>query len=283
MSEQNETPVKRPRGRPKGTGKGTWTKAQKEAFEKRVQKQNQDLVDFEGEFIEKAKAKRPKQPKRTQAKAGRPKWTAQDRKNNAETWTLKKMQTDAEYMALIEANPDKTRTELGIPPTWLTPAEREELEQKKNSYYLRIARVAMDLPPVDLRELTQIEDRIKLYFQFCERVDRVPNITGLANWLGVNQRTLTKWKMGDYGREGYAELIQKTCMAMEEMLVSQMQDNKVNPANGIFILKNHYQYKDQQNVVVQDGGVAEDSMSMEDIAKRYAVETTFTEEKDDAD
>ena len=80
-------------------------------------------------------------------------------------------------------------------------------------------------------------------------------------------------------------MIRKAVDILEEIWVDYMQNGKINPASGIFLAKNMFQYKDVQDVVIQPNGVNEENYSAEDIAKRYlddgkAVETTFAESED---
>ena len=55
---------------------------------------------------------------------------------------------------------------------------------------------------------------------------------------------------------------------LEEVEVDFFQNGKINPASGIFILKNHFGYRDVQDLVLepkQPHGVAP-----EDVAQKYA-------------
>ena len=55
---------------------------------------------------------------------------------------------------------------------------------------------------------------------------------------------------------------------MEEITVSLLMDGKVNPAAGIFILKNHNGYKDTQDVVLTPNNPISD-IPPEEIAEKY--------------
>ena len=158
----------------------------------------------------------------------------------------------------------------------------EYTEPGDNTRYLRFARVSMNLPPIDISDPKQVENRINEYFDFCEENDRKPNMIGMANWLGISRETVNQWKRGDVRSSTHTDVIRKAVDILEEIWVDYMQNGKINPASGIFLAKNMFQYKDVQDVVItpQNG---EQEMSAEDIAKRYiedgkTVETGFVED-----
>ena len=159
----------------------------------------------------------------------------------------------------------------------------ENTEPGDNSRYLRYARVSMNLPPIDISDPKQVQHRINEYFDFCEENDRKPNMIGMANWLGISRETVNSWKRGDYRSATHSAVIRKAVDILEELWVDYMQNGKINPASGIFLAKNMFQYKDVQDVVISPQNNGEDDMSADDIAKRYLedgrkVETTFADD-----
>ena len=54
---------------------------------------------------------------------------------------------------------------------------------------------------------------------------------------------------------------------MEQNWEDYMQNGKINPASGIFIAKNLFQYKDQQDVVITPNNPLEGNT--DDIRNRY--------------
>ena len=73
----------------------------------------------------------------------------------------------------------------------------ENIEPGDNARYLRQARVALSLPPIDISDEKQVWDRIMAYFDHCEQFDRKPQMIGMANWLGIDRSTLNSWKRGE--------------------------------------------------------------------------------------
>ena len=127
---------------------------------------------------------------------------------------------------------------------------QENVKKGDNARYLRMARAAVDLPPIDISDPTQVANRIGEYFDFCEQNDRKPSMLGIANWLGVDRTTLTSWKRGEYRTTTHSPLIEKAVMVLEELWTDYMQNGLVNPVSGIFLGKVMFGYKDVQDYVI---------------------------------
>lgn len=145
----------------------------------------------------------------------------------------------------------------------------ENVQPGDNARYLRYAMVAMDLPPIDVSDPKQVEQRIKDYFQFCIDNDRKPNIRGLGNWIGVDSETVMRWRRGEYRDETHRGLINKAIAMLEEMWWDYGYDGKVNPANWIFIGKNAYGMRDTQDVVITPNNPLGEQKDPDQIAEKY--------------
>lgn len=126
----------------------------------------------------------------------------------------------------------------------------ENVSAGDNTRYLRYARASQNLPPIDISDPKQVEQRINEYFDFCELNDRKPNIKGLGNWLGVDDETVRRWRTGEYRADTHCGLIKKAVDLLQEMWWDYGQNGKTNPASWIFIGKNAFGMKDVQDVVV---------------------------------
>ena len=135
---------------------------------------------------------------------------------------------------------------------------QENVEPGDNARYLRYAMVAFDLPPIDIADPEQVKNRIELYLTHCIDNDRKPSIAGVANWLGISRDTLNSWKNGEYRNDSHSDLIKKVYTMMEEIMVDYFQNGKVNPASGIFLLKNMFGYKDTADVVITPNNPMQD-------------------------
>lgn len=145
----------------------------------------------------------------------------------------------------------------------------ENVEPGDNSRYLRMARVAFSLPPIDISDEKQVERRINEYFDFCEMNDKKPNMVGMANWLGVDKSTLDSWKRGEYRTQTHSHVIRRACAALEDLWQDYMQNGKINPASGIFLGKNMFGYKDQQDVVVTPNNPLGPAEGNAELAQKY--------------
>lgn len=132
----------------------------------------------------------------------------------------------------------------------LTAEGGEGTKPGDNARYVRLAMASWDLPPIDISDPKQVEQRIADYFRHCAENDRKPQLIGMANWLGVDRSTVNSWKRGEYRAETHSPIIKKSIDILEELWVDFMQNGKVNPGAGIFLGKNLFGYKDVADVVV---------------------------------
>lgn len=145
-----------------------------------------------------------------------------------------------------------------------------ELAQKgDNARYLRLAMVSLDLPPIDISDPAQVEQRIKDYFSFCGDNDTKPSVVGMCNWLGITRETLNTWRRGEYRGASHSDLITRAYSVLEQLWTDYMLNGKVNPASGIFLGKNLFGYKDVQDVVIQPKQTITDENAAE-IGAKYS-------------
>lgn len=145
----------------------------------------------------------------------------------------------------------------------------EFTEPGDNARYLRYALVSWDLPPIDISDPKQVEQRIRDYFQFCIDNDRKPNIKGLGNWIGVSDETVRRWRIGEYRKEEHCGLIKKAVDALQEMWWDYGQNGKCNPASWIFVGKNAFGMRDEQQIVVTPQSPM-DGVDPDTARRRYA-------------
>lgn len=146
---------------------------------------------------------------------------------------------------------------------------QENVEPGDNARYLRLARVSLSLPPIDISDPKQVQNRIDQYFDFCEENDMKPNMVGMANWLGVSRDTMNEWRRGNYRSGTHSDLIKNACGVLENLWQDYMQNGKINPASGIFLGKNMFGYKDQQDVIITPNNPIGDAESSAELAEKY--------------
>lgn len=145
----------------------------------------------------------------------------------------------------------------------------ENVEPGDNTRYLRYAMASWELPPIDISDPKQVENRIKEYLLFCVENDRKPNKIGLANWLGVDATTVNSWEREEYRALTHSPVIKKAVSLLHELWADYMQNGKVNPASGIFLGKNMFGYKDNQDITIRPDNPYGDQRDAATIAKEY--------------
>lgn len=136
----------------------------------------------------------------------------------------------------------------------------ERVKPGDNARFLRNALIGYSLPPIDISDPAQVEQRIKDYFLHCVEKDRKPSVVGMANWLGIDRTTLNSWDRGEYRGATHSHIVKKAMTILEELYVDYMMNGKVNPGSGCFIGKNHFGYKDvTENVLTMNNPMGSDS------------------------
>ena len=141
-------------------------------------------------------------------------------------------------------------------------------EPGDNARFIRAARVALDLPPIDISDEKQVKQRINEYLNHCETYDIKPSVIGVCNWLGISRDTLNNWKNGNYRNGSHSDMIKKVYAMLEEISIDYFQGGKVNPAAGIFLLKNHFGYRDVTDLEITPKQSITDQNASE-IAQKY--------------
>lgn len=140
-----------------------------------------------------------------------------------------------------------------------------------NAKYLTHAMVVMEQPPIDISNPQEVEARIKWYFAHCVNSDMKPTVSGMCNALGIHRNTLYDWKMGNNRKGTHQEVALRAYSVLEELWEDYMLNGKVNPVAGIFLGKNLFQYKDQQEyVVTPNTGSIPDAIDAATLESKYA-------------
>lgn len=124
-------------------------------------------------------------------------------------------------------------------------------------------------PPIDTDDADALAERIDQYHRYCFDNDIKPDMVGMALAVGVSRKTLWAWENGvDSDKPQAVRNTLKKARTINEYLMSQMmQTGKINPVSGIFLLKNNFEYKDQQDVVITPNNPLEGNA--DDIRNRY--------------
>ena len=133
---------------------------------------------------------------------------------------------------------------------WMKELSSDSGEPGDNSRFVRFAFVSWNLPPIDISDPKQVEERIGCYFQHCIENDRRPGIVGICNWLGINRDTFNSWERGETRTATHSDIVKKAKSICEEIWADLMMANKINPGAGCFMGKNWFNYSDTQQIVV---------------------------------
>ena len=125
---------------------------------------------------------------------------------------------------------------------------QEYVEAGDNTKYLRHALATMGMPPIDISDAKQVEERIWWYFDHCAENDMKPTVKGFCNSLGIAKTTLWGWKNGVYRAGTHEEIIVRAYDLLEEMWENYMQNGKINPMAGVFLGVNNFGYRDVKQV-----------------------------------
>ena len=111
-----------------------------------------------------------------------------------------------------------------------------------------------------------------MYFALCAQDDMKPSVAGMALAFGVDRKTIWAWANGVDSKTLPAEsrnLIKKAYQLLNAQMESYMQNGKINPVAGIFLMKNNMGYADKQEVVLTPNQQLGDQVPAEDLEKKY--------------
>ena len=153
-----------------------------------------------------------------------------------------------------------------------------QVEEGDNTRFVTLGMKIAFLPNVDLSDPEAVSERLQYFFQVYADADVKPPVAGMALALGINRQELygivRDKPINGYGRMSsitgaVANVVKKAYAILEQSWEDYMAAGKVNPVVGIFMSKNHFQYSDQQEVVVTPNTRQATDYNAEDIAKRY--------------
>ncbi len=153
-----------------------------------------------------------------------------------------------------------------------------EMQPGDNRKYLRHALLSANLPPIDIADGGQVEERVSWYFNQCGKDDIKPTVSGLCNALGISRRTFYGWGAGEHRSRTHQEIVERARRVLEELWEDYMVHGKINPVVGIFLGKNHFGYADKSEVVLAPKtGPYEDPTPAEELERKYLLDAAIDE------
>lgn len=145
-------------------------------------------------------------------------------------------------------------TEVIKPPKDECLPNNVVIPEGDNNKYTAFALDIMKLQRINIEDPEQVRGRIIDYFQICADHDMKPGVAGLSLALGIDRRRLWEIKTGVQGRNPFPQeckdAIKAAYISLESMMENYMQNGKINPVSGIFLMKNNFDYQDRQDYVV---------------------------------
>ena len=148
-----------------------------------------------------------------------------------------------------------------------------QLEPGENTKYVQHSLAMMDWKQPDMSKVEEVNQRILDYFRLCTKNDMKPTFAGMALTFGVDRRTMWKWCNDVPGGRHLAPEIRDTLKKGQQLLNAQMEDymqnGKINPVSGIFLMKNNMGYTDQQEVVLRPDSPLGEKADPEALKRKY--------------
>lgn len=156
-------------------------------------------------------------------------------------------------------------------------AQTVHMEPGDNSKYVAHSLMVMKLPKVDMTDPDAVMNRVYEYFSLCSQNDMKPSVAGMALAFDCDRRTLWKWINGiesAYIPQESRDSLKKGYQLLNAQMEDYMQNGKINPVSGIFLMKNNMGYQDKQEVVLTPNTQLGDSTSPEELRQKYIEATT---------
>ena len=138
-----------------------------------------------------------------------------------------------------------------------------------------------ELVPVSFESVEEVAERTTTYLDICEQNDMKPSVAGYALALGINRKTLWEYVSGRTVKPpAVCDVLKRAYNLLNAQMEDYMQNGKINPVSGIFLMKNSFQYQDKQEIEVSAN--QGDTETPDQLAAKYAdaIPANFTVDDD---
>lgn len=175
---------------------------------------------------------------------------SEKKKSNAE------LVEEAKHPAPVRERPDK--------------AELLAVNLDENSKFLQNSLTLFNLPDINTDDPQQVAERCGFYFDLMNKTDTKPSMAGLALALGVDRLSLYNWVRGLNAKPKEVVNVLKKCVQiLNANMEDWMQNGKINPVSGIFLMKNSFGYRDQQEMVITPNNPLGEQKDREALERKY--------------
>lgn len=173
---------------------------------------------------------------------------------------MTKDEAEAAALALAENESRKVRRR---------PDSTVQAEPGDNSKFTRHNRMLYELVPVTFESAEEVKERTITYLDICEQNDMKPSVAGYALALGIDRVNLWRIVTGVTVKPAEVRNVLKRAYdLLNAQMEDYMQNGKINPVSGIFLMKNAWGYKDKQEIEVSAS--QGDAESPDQLASKYA-------------
>lgn len=145
-----------------------------------------------------------------------------------------------------------------------------KLEPGDNRKFIQNSMRIFNLPKIDVSNAEQVAERVQEYFNICSEDDVKPSVAGLALALDIDRRRLWEIREGVRGKSPEVrDTIKKAMKLLDLQMTDYMQNGKINPVSGIFLMKNNFGYADKQEVVVTPNNPLGDGQDEKQLEEKY--------------
>lgn len=103
--------------------------------------------------------------------------------------------------------------------------------------YIRSAKTALDLPPIDIADINQCKQRVSDYFDYCAQNNLAPTLVGVAAWLGISRDTLHTWRTGECRAATHTDYFKRVATVIEDTIINASLNRQCDNATAIYMLK----------------------------------------------
>jgi len=152
----------------------------------------------------------------------------------------------------------------------LSEKQTVHTEPGENRKYILHSLKLAKLPKVNMANTEEVAQRVDEYFAISAEDDMKPSVAGLALALDIDRTYLWEIRAGRKGKNPEVANTLKTAMKILDMqMVDYMQNGKINPVSGIFLMKNNFGYADKQEVVITPNNPLGDTKDTKALEETY--------------
>lgn len=152
----------------------------------------------------------------------------------------------------------------------LAELPKAKIEPGDNTKFLNNSLAMWDWVQPDMRDPVAVRGRVKEYFQLCADSDMRPSVAGFSFAFGVSRKTMWAWIAGTRNNLSTAVIdeLKRAYAILNIQMEDYMQNGKINPISGIFLMKNNMGYEDKTEMIVSPNNPIGADMSEDELRKK---------------